>query len=479
MNGFMRLLTGVLLVSIFFGSCINRTDDSKDADIGLQIPTSAETTGKLVALLDNNLSSYYVHKGQPRGFEYELLKWFCKDHGLKLEVKIISTFDYILDTLIAGGGDLAAANFTITRSRLERVQFSPYILKSRMVLVQRLPANHLMLSRASLQQQLVTDALELDGKKLHVHQASVFYTRLKNYADENGLNIQLIPADPELETDMLIRMVSEGIIDYTVVDENIGRLQVQLYPNLHIETPLSLNQAIGWAMRKDSDSLFQKVHDWVLANRYERKFKAIYQKYFYPSRSTIADMQSSFNLGVGGAISPFDEIIKKHAAKIDMDWRLLAALIYHESRFMPEVVSPFGASGLMQVIPTTAQRFGVSEEEIFDPERNIVAGTGFLKYLYSYWNKKLTNKQDIDKFVLAAYNVGLGHVIDARNLAEKFGKDQDLWDDSVEEMLQKKSKPEYYNDSVVKHGYCRGNEPVMYVSRVLEYFGHYRRVTEE
>jgi membrane-bound lytic murein transglycosylase F len=443
------------------------------------IPTSAETTGKLVALIDNNLSSYYIYKGQPRGFEYELLKWFCKDHDLKLEVKIIPTFDYILDSLVAGAGDLAAANFTVTRSRLERVRFSPYILKTRMVLVQRMPENHLMLGRAALREQLITDGLELDGKRVHVHQESVFYTRLKNYAEENGLQIELIPADPELETDLLIRMVSEGIIDYTVVDENVGRLQAQLFPNLHIETPLSLTQAIGWAVRKDSDSLHQMVSDWVLANRNERKFRAIYQKYFYPSRSTIADMQSSFNLGQSGGISPFDDLIKKYAEKIQVDWRLVAALIYHESRFMPDVVSPFGASGLMQVVPNTAQRFGVSEEEIFDPEKNISAGTGFLKYLYAYWRKKLKNQEDIDKFVLASYNVGLGHVIDARSLADKYGFDSDIWDDNVELMLLRKSSPDYFNDSVVKHGYCRGHEPVMYVSRVMEYFQHYRRATDE
>ncbi len=443
------------------------------------IPTAMETHGKLVALIDNNLSSYYIYKGQPRGFEYELLKWFCKDHDLTLELKIIPTFDYIIDSLTAGAGDIAAANLSITKERLERVRFSPPILKSRMVLVQRLPKNHLLLSRKELQKQIVTDALDLDGTTIHVHRGSTFYVRLQNYAHENGLNIQLIEADPELETDMLIKMVAEGFIDYTVVDENIARLQGYLYPNLHLETPLSLSQGIAWATRKDSDSLNVMLTNWVQENKDSRKFQAIYQKYFYPSRSTIADIQSSFNLGQGGEISPFDDLIKKHAKKIDVDWRFLAAIIYHESRFDPEAQSPFGAAGLMQVVPNTAQRFGVAPEEILDPDRNIAAGAGFVKYLYSYWRKKLKNPTDLDKFVLASYNVGLGHVIDARMLAEKHGLDQDLWDDHVEEMLLKKSNPDYYNDTVVKHGYCRGNEPVQYVNRVMDYFQQYKNITKE
>jgi membrane-bound lytic murein transglycosylase F len=184
-------------------------------------------------------------------------------------------------------------------------------------------------------------------------------------------------------------------------------------------------------------------------------------------------------LGQGGEISPFDDLIKKHAKKIDVDWRFLAAIIYHESRFDPEAQSPFGAAGLMQVVPNTAQRFGVAPEEILDPDRNIAAGAGFVKYLYSYWRKKLKNPTDLDKFVLASYNVGLGHVIDARMLAEKHGLDQDLWDDHVEEMLLKKSNPDYYNDTVVKHGYCRGNEPVQYVNRVMDYFQQYKNITKE
>lgn len=474
----LKFWLGVAVVAASMGACtavISGNSDAKDP----AIPTAVETHGKLVALIDNNLSSYYIYKGQPRGFEYELLKWFCKDHDLKLELKIIPTFDFIIDSLLAGAGDVAAANLSITRERLERVHFSPAILKSRMVLVQRLPKNHLLLSRKDLQKQVVTDALDLDGATVHVHRGSTFYVRLKNYADENGLKINLVEADPELETDMLIKMVADGVITYTVVDENIARLQGFLYPNLHLETPLSLSQGIAWATRKDTDSLNVLIEGWINGNKDSKKFQSIYQKYFYPSRSTIADIQSSFNLGQGGEISAYDDLIKKHAKSIHVDWRLLAAIIYHESRFMPDVISPFGASGLMQVVPNTAQRFGVAPEEILDPDRNIAAGAGFIKYLYGYWRKKLRNQNYLDHFVLASYNVGLGHVIDARMLAEKHGLDPDIWDDNVEEMLLKKSNPEYYNDTVVKHGYCRGNEPVQYVSRVMDYYQQYRNITKE
>jgi membrane-bound lytic murein transglycosylase F len=444
---------------------------------GQPIPTHMETSGKLVALIDNSISSYYIINGQPRGFEYELLRWFCKDHDLALELKIIPHFEHVLDSLVAGVGDIAAANLSVTKDRLERVHFTPYLMRNRQMLVQRFPENHRRLDRKALEKKLVTDALDLDGKTVHVHQGSSFYTRLQNFARENGIDIQIEHAPNDIDTDELIRMVADGEIDYTVTDENVGKLQSHLHNNLHIGTPLSLSQSISWATRKDSDSLNDLLEAWILKNRPGNKFAVIYRKYFHPTRTTIAGMQSAFNLSQGGKISYYDDHFRKHGDKHDIDWRLLAALAYQESRFNPEATSAFGARGLMQVVPNTAQRFGVAFEDIYVPERNIHAGSAFLKHLFEYWERKLEDHTDLNKFVLASYNAGLGHVIDARKLAEKYRLSSEKWEGNVAEMLLKKSNPRFYRDPVVKHGYCRGSEPVRYVENVLGYYTQYVMLT--
>lgn len=438
------------------------------------IPTYVETSGTLVALIDNSISSYYVYNGQPRGFEFELLSWFCKDHDLQLEVKIVH-FESVIDSLLAGVGDVAAANLTVTRERSDRVHFTPYLIRNQQVLVQRLPPNYHRMTRKEKANAIVGNALDLDGKVVHVHAESAFYQRLQNISQENAIDILIHPVEKDVSPDELARMVSLGEINYTVFDENTARLHARLYPKLHTETPLNIAQSIAWATRKNSDSLNVLLENWIEKNRMSNKFAVIYKKYFKPSRSMVSSMQSPFNLAHGGEISPFDNFFKMYGDQFDIDWRLLAAIAYQESKFNPLAESPFGAKGLMQLMPNTATRFGVSFEHIHDPQQNIMAATRFLRHLFDYWTEKLGSESlEIHAFVLASYNAGLGHVIDARNLAEKHGYKDRIWKDNVETMLLKKSMPKYYSDSVVKHGYVRGHEPVKYVSNVMSYYSQYR-----
>ena len=128
----------------------------------------------------------------------------------------------------------------------------------------------------------------------------------------------------------------------------------------------------------------------------------------------------------------------------------------------------------MQVMPNTGKQFGCNPDQLLIPELNIKAGTRFLQWLEHFWSERLTNLEDVDYFVIASYNVGPGHVLDAVRLAEKHGLDPDKWTDNVEVMLLNKSKPAYYRDEVVKNGYCRGREPYQYVREIYRFYGYYR-----
>lgn len=472
------LFVPIFVFPFIMGGCssdsnsIEEEDDSSEA-----VDTSLELTiepGTLHVLMDNNIASYYIQQGQPRGFDYEMLKWYCKDHGIRLSIDVIPNFDYILDSLVAGKGDLAAGNLTITGDRLKRVHFSHPLHYTRQVLVQRITPEARR-SRTVRKEWLVDHILELDGKTVYVNKTSAFSERLKGIATENGIEINIAEVSADVSYTRLIEMVSEGDIDLTVADENIAKLHRAFYPNIDINTPISLTQAIAWAIPEGHDSLQASINTWLDSKLSTSRYNIIYNKYFGQSgrhdRRSLGEIQN-------GIISPFDDIIKKRATEMNWDWRLLAAMIQQESRFNPNAESRFGAAGLMQVMPNTSERFGVSGPDIFNPELNIKAGTGFLLWLEDYWSKKLSDTTDIIPFCLASYNVGLGHVIDARNLALKYGLKPDVWKDNVEVMLKNKMLPKYYQDPVVEHGYCRGSEPYHYVRHVMDTYQYYIEFTD-
>jgi membrane-bound lytic murein transglycosylase F len=162
---------------------------------------------------------------------------------------------------------------------------------------------------------------------------------------------------------------------------------------------------------------------------------------------------------------------------INWDWRLLASLICQESRFDPDVKSWAGAYGLMQIMPRTGKNFGI--DITASPRNNIYAGVRYINWLHSIFDPKVPDEEERTRFILAAYNAGPGHILDAMKLAEKHGYDPTIWEGNVEDWLQKKSEPRYYNDSIVKNGYFRGKESVAFVSEVLDRFKHYKNIIHE
>ena len=202
-----------------------------------------------------------------------------------------------------------------------------------------------------------------------------------------------------------------------------------------------------------------------------KKYQNLYDKYFRNPKSRII-VKSDYYSVKGGKISEYDEIIKEKSKIIGWDWRLVASIIYHESRFDNSVRSWAGAMGLMQIMPVTGANYGI--DSLASPEQNIEAGMKFIKWLYKYTATDITDKNELIKFILAAYTIGPGHVEDARKLAKKHGADPNKWDENVEKYMLLKSNPKYYNDKVVKYGYCKGWVICSFVTEVLEVFEHYK-----
>jgi len=478
MTQFYRLITFSLFIicCITFQACQGdrlETDDPEGQSEDIPARYTA-VPGKLKVLVDNSVSSYFIYRGQPKGFEYDLIERFAGEHNLQLDIKIIHEVDNILDSLHAGKGDMAAANLTITSDRLEKVKFSEPLLRTKQVLVQRLPDDFIRMSRDQIERHLIRDILDLEGDTVVVRKKSSFYDRLVNYSRETNTDIHIKPAPPDMETEQLIEMVSNGEIDYTISDENKAKLLKTYFKNIDIRTEVSLSQKIAWAVNQKAQLLLDSLNNWLTDIKGSATYNIIMRNYFEDRSITRRQIERNYETIKGGSISPYDDLIRDYATKVDWNWKLLAALINQESRFDPNTQSWAGAIGLMQVMPSTAAEFGISAQQLFDPPQNLQAGTQQLRWLKDQWETVITDSAEILKFTLASYNAGYGHVSDARRLAKAFGMQDDVWDDNVEQMLLNKSKPKYYTHEVVKYGYCRGSEPVGYVQSIFGFFELYK-----
>lgn len=427
--------------------------------------------GYLRALIDNNSVSYFILKGTPMGYEYELLKRFCDHIRVELRLQIISGVEEAINQLNEGKGDVIAYPLTITTDRQAYVSFTDAHFTTHQVLVQKKPANWRMLPPAVVEKRLIRNPLELVGQQVHVMHRSSFEQRLRNLSVEAGGPIDIVVDSALAETESLIRRVAYGEIKYTVTDQMLAMVNALYYPNLDIETPVSLPQQIGWAVRKNSPQLRQALNEWMTGLKKTGVFRVIFDKYFRSPRFSLTRMSSDYSSLSGAQLSPYDEEFRAGSEILGWDWRLIASVAYQESRFDPHVKSWAGAIGLMQLMPETGQYFGVSD--LWNPQVNIRTGVRFLKFLDTQWSKTVEDPDERVRFVLASYNVGMTHVLDARNLARKYGQNPTVWRD-VERFLLLKSNPKYYKDPVVAAGYCRCTGPVEYVREVLNRYELYQ-----
>ncbi len=419
--------------------------------------------GKLRVSTDYNSTNYFIYKGRAMGFQYELLNALAEELDVKLELNVENDLQSAFSSLENGDIDLIGMNLAITQDRQERFDFTLPHSQSKQVLIQRKASKNDSLP-------IIRNQLELGNKLIHVQLASAYVERLENLSKEIGRSIDIEKLD-QIEVEELIEQVSRGEIDYTIADQNVAIVNKNYYPNIDAATEISFPQDMAWALRKGSDELTEAINVWLKVFKKSARYNQIYRKYFLSSRIIRRHNSEYFTLK-SGKISKYDELIKKNSKMIEWDWRLLSALISQESHFDPKAKSWVGAFGLMQLMPETAFRYDVDEES--NPEENVRAGVKHLKYLSRRLDKVLLDKTDKLNFLLASYNVGLGHILDARRLAKKNGQNPDLWQGSVDYYLLNKSKPEFYKDPVVRYGYCRGKEPYNYVRNILSIYDHYQ-----
>lgn len=405
--------------------------------------------------------SYFIYKGENMGYEYELLKDFADTNGLSLNLKIAPNVNKLQEMLLAGEGDLIAYNIPVTNDGKENLLYCGRSVIDEQVLVQPTQSKTLVLK----------DVTQLIEKEVWVIHDSKYHRRLLNLNDElgGGILIRIIEQD-SISTEDLIAMVSTGEIPYTLSEAELAKLNKTYYRNLNISLKISHPQRTSWAVRKNTPLLAEQIDNWFVENENTPRYRAITKRYFEMSKLP-GDAPAPL-LGPN-QISRFDSLFKKYATEIDWDWRLLASIAFQESKFHTDRVSWEGASGLMGLMPRTAKAFGVSPDELDDPGLSVRGAVALIKRLNRSF-RSIENKEERMYFILASYNAGAGHIHDARALAEKYGKNPDVWMNNVEEFIRLMSLPEYYNDPVCKQGYFRGKETQNYVNHVMERWRYYQ-----
>ncbi len=407
--------------------------------------------GVLRVLTRNSGTTYYEGPYGPTGVEYDLVSGFARYLGVKLDLRVPDTLSQILDDIRSGKADLAAAGLTATDSRREQLNFSiPY---------QQITPQLVYRSGTPSPQNLddLRGTLEVVAHSSHAE-------RLRALQEEYP-DLSFVEND-SLESEQLLNLVWEQVIDYTVADSNEVAVSRRFYPELRVAFDISPPESLAWAFPPGDDhSLLDKADDYLQALRNSGQLKRILDKYYvYVSDFDYVGTRRYMH-HIERRLPEFRAWFEKAGKKTGIDWRLLAAIGYQESHWNPKAVSPTGVRGLMMLTQGTMKQLGIDKSR-HDPQASIEGGARYIARVKRRLPKRI--KEPARTWMaLAAYNVGFGHLEDARVLTQEGGDDPDKWVD-VKQYLPLLSQQKWYKKT--RHGYARGQEPVRYVENIRSYY---------
>lgn len=417
--------------------------------------------GYIRAVVDNSSTSYYIYRGRRMGYEFEMLKTLASSLGVRLHLIVKSDIEEAFYLLNKGKADIIAMNLAVSEDMKKFASFTAPIGSMGTVLVQKNGS------------EKVTNPKDLEKKIVYIQKDAIFKSQLCSL--QNDLGIKLSVLEEKGNSDFFVGKVNSGEIEYTVVDKVAAMVNATYYDDLDVNLEISPKGNVAWAVRKNAPHLDQEINKWIKTKEKSGYIRTLYAKYFQNSKNNFYRSNSSFSSLGGNKISQYDDLIKKGAENLGWDWRMLASLVYKESGFDSTAISYAGATGLLQLMPVTLERFGVDNPN--DPVQSLMGGVNYLKYLDKFWKERVLESNERIKFILSSYNIGHGHVLDAWNLTIKHGGDNQSWE-NVSQFLALKSDPKYYRDPVVKSGYAKGYLAVSYVEDVLTLYDSYRELIQ-
>jgi membrane-bound lytic murein transglycosylase F len=407
------------------------------------------TPGILTVLTRNIPTAYYEGPEGKMGFEYDLARAFADHLGLKLKLKVVDSVTDALKAMENGEADLAAAGLTRTEQREKRFTFGPEYFKVQQLVVgnrnrpypkkvEELPDYDLVVLKNTSYVEKLRE-LKLQYPKLHWRETD------------------------EYSTDQLLEQVWRGTIPCTVSDSNILAMNRRYFPELMVAFPISEEQSLAWIINKNKVILKDELSKWLAEFKKSGKFAELKDRYYaYTEIFDYVDIKV-FTRRIASRLPAIQAYFQKYGRQYDIPWTLLAAKAYQESHWDPNAVSPTGVKGIMMLTKTTAEALDITNR--LDPEQSIKGGARYFRQLLDRIPGSVPENQRL-AFAVAAYNVGMAHIYDARKLARKLGKDPDSWKD-IKSVLPLLSRKKYYK--TLPHGYARGYEPVRYVERIFNY----------
>lgn len=406
--------------------------------------------GSLVMLTVNGAATYYLGALGETGFEYDLAGHFADYLGVPLEVITVPTLADLMPALEQGLGDFIAANLSRTAAREARVRFGPAYEEVTQVVVYRRGAHR----PGSLE--------DMTEGRLAIVDGTVYERLLEQQAERIDLAWD-VPEYASIE-DLFDAITSEEL-DYTIIDSNILALNRRFFPAIRPAFDIGEVQELAWATRLgDDDTLAQKMREFFFIAGENGVIEELRQRHYehvdrFEPIGTFAFMHQ-----MRQRLPEFRPLFEEAADSHGLDWRLVAAVGYQESHWDPDAVSPTGVRGIMMLTRQTAEHLGVEDRE--DPVQSIEGGARYLRAMIDRMPERI-DYPDRLWLALAAYNIGYGHLEDARVLTQRQGDDPDRWVD-VREHLPSLTQERYFRNT--RFGYARGHQAVSFVENIRTYY---------
>ncbi|MHB0984680.1 MAG: membrane-bound lytic murein transglycosylase MltF [Sulfuricella sp.] len=407
---------------------------------------------ELVVMTRNSPTTYYEDAhGNYAGLEYDLVSLFAKDLGVSVKFVVAPEFTKIIPALMKKQVHLVAAGLTVTPEREKIIRFGPPY----QTVQQQIVYNNLGLKPASIG--------DLFGKRIEVIAGSSYVERLeqekKRYPKLEWHEIK------NMEIEDLLEKVANGEEDYSIADSHFIAMAQNFHPDLAVAFNLGKPEQLAWAFPKDGDPyLFEKAQAFFGRIRQDGTLQHLLDRYYgHVERLNRIDVVAFLDK-MNSTLPAYRKLFQQAQEITEIDWRLIAALGYQESHWDPLATSPTGVRGLMMLTGDTADHLGVSNR--LDPKENIPAGANYFLTLKESLADHIP-EPDRTWIALASYNNGLGHVEDARILAQRKKLNPDSWTD-LKKVLPLLSKSDYH--TTVKHGYARGGEAVIFVENIRTYY---------
>jgi membrane-bound lytic murein transglycosylase F len=411
----------------------------------------ARETDELVVVTRNSATTFYEGRDGLSGFEYDLVQMFAREVGREVRFVVPNSFDETLPMVARGKADFAAAGITVTETRKQLVRFTPGYQQITQQVIYRNGT-----PRPRSLEDTAGGIFEIVAGSSHEEE---LIRRLDRHPDLEW------DAKREMGSEELLYLVRKGLIDYTIGDANEVALNRRYYPELMVAFNLTQPQQLAWAFPRSGDPrLYEAASDFIKKIKKNGELKQLVERYYgYVEHLDYVDT-NTFKYHVQTRLPLYTRYFREAAKSADMDWKLLAAIGYQESHWDQDAVSPTGVRGIMMLTEPTALQVGIQDRT--DPQQSIQGGGRYFHYVRDRIPERI-QEPDRTWFALATYNVGFGHLNDARILTQRSGDNPDKWVD-VKRYLPLLSQEKYFK--TVKHGYARGREPVQYVDSIRGYY---------